>query len=302
VDPELIERVKQNKIRRRSLLRDYCERSKIAFVVHSFNRIANIDQLVTGLRHMGAHELIVCEDGSLDGSREKWLSHLDQPNDFLLHSNDIHEIRITDRAIRFASAEIVCLVQDDDQIPRDTGWLDAALMQFDTHPNLAIIGGFMGFPSFDHLLADPPDPNMPRRLWGPAPFQFVHYANGGPYFVRKKHYEALGGWDYSFSPPGEPGIGFECELCLRAWLNGFQVGYSFVPFKGPPGHYALDGGTVLFASAARRSNQLRNQSKVFEMYENHRRRIDQLVRAANRHSGLLPYRQAEARGDIMEWR
>ena len=115
VDPDLIERVKCHKIRRRPLMIKYRDRPRISFVVHSFNRIANIDQLVTGLRHMGAHELIVCEDGSLDGSREKWLSHLDQPNDFLLHSNDVHEIRITDRAIRFASAEIVCLVQDDDQ-------------------------------------------------------------------------------------------------------------------------------------------------------------------------------------------
>lgn len=278
VDPELIERVKQDKIRRRPLLVKYRDRPKIAFVVHSFNRISNIDQLVAGLRHMGNHELIVCEDGSLDGSREKWLSHLDQPNDFLVHSNDIHEIRITDRGIRFASAEIICLVQDDDQIPRYTGWLDAALTQFDTYPNLAIIGGFMGFPSFH------PDPCITKPVWGPGPFQFVQHVNVGPYFIRRQHYEALGGWDYSFSPPGEPGIGFECELCLRAWLNGYQVGYSFVPFKGPPGHYALDGGTELFSSAARRTNQLRNHRKIFEMYAKHSRRIDKLVRKAGRRS------------------
>ena len=53
------------------------------------------------------------------------MSYLDRPNDFLIHSNDLHEIRILDRAIRFARAEIVCLVQDDDLIPRDGAWLEA---------------------------------------------------------------------------------------------------------------------------------------------------------------------------------
>lgn len=281
VDSKLIKRVKAAKARRRSSVK-YCEQSRIAFIVHSFNRVVNVYQIFTRLRRLGNHELIVCEDGSLDGSREKWASHLVRPNDFLILSNDLHEIRILDRAIRFARAEIVCLVQDDDLIPRGTDWLDTALAQFHTYPNLAIIGGFMGFGSFH------PDPRKAKPIWERAPFQFVHHVNIGPYFIRKQHYEALGGWDYSFSHVGEPGICFDNELCLRAWINGYQVGYSFVPFKGPPGHYSLDGGTVLFSGAVRRRNQLRNQKKIFEMYAQHTRRIDRLVQNANRralHSG-----------------
>jgi glycosyltransferase involved in cell wall biosynthesis len=127
VDREMIERVKAEKRRRRASPNDYQDRPKLAFIVHSFNRISNIEQLVGGLRGLGEHELIVCEDGSLDGSHEKWMSYLDRPNDFLIHSNDLHEIRILDRAIRFARSDIVCLVQDDDLIPRDTDWLEAAL-------------------------------------------------------------------------------------------------------------------------------------------------------------------------------
>jgi glycosyltransferase involved in cell wall biosynthesis len=128
--------------------------------VHSFNRIANLDQLIGGLRSVGDHELIVCEDGSLDGSYEKWRSLLDRPNDFLIHSNDLHEIRVLDRAISFARSDIVCLVQDDDRIPHQTAWLDAALEQFTQHPDLAILGGFMGYESFD------PDPAKARQIWG----------------------------------------------------------------------------------------------------------------------------------------
>jgi hypothetical protein len=176
--------------------------------------------------------------------------------------------------------QIICLVQDDDLIPQETGWLATALAHFNRHPNLAIIGGFMGFRSFH------PDPKKAKPIWDPAPFQFVHHVNIGPYFIRKQHYEALGGWDYSFSGVGEPGICFDNELCLRAWLNGYQVGYSFSPFKGPPGHYALDGGTMLFSSAIRRRNQRRNQEKIFEMAAKHTRRIDQLVQDANRHPDL----------------
>ena len=232
-NPRLIRRVREDKARRRSSSLRYCERPRIAFVVHSFNRLANLDKLYTELRRMGNQELIVCDDGSLDGSYQKWRSHLNRPNDFLIHSNDLHEVRILDPAIRFAAAEIVCLVQDDDFIPDNTGWLTDALKRFNTYPNLAIIGGFMAFRSFH------PDPSKAKPIWGPAPFQFVHHVNIGPYFIRKEHYEALGGWNYSFSRAGEPGICFDNELCLRAWINGYQVGYSFVPFKGPPGRYCL---------------------------------------------------------------
>ena len=235
---------------------------------------------------MGDHELIVCEDGSLDESREKWMSYLGRPNDFLIQSNDLHEIRILDRAIRFSRAEIICLVQDDDLIPRDPAWLERALRQFSKSPRLAILGGFMGFESFD------PDPAKAKRIWGGDEFRFVHHVNIGPYFIRRPCYEALGGWDYSFSNVGEPGIGFDNELCLRAWMNDYQVGYSFVPFKGPSGHYATDGGTVLFSNDVRVKNSVRNSDTIFETYGPYSARIDARVAAAN---ATLDPQPAEAR-------
>jgi glycosyltransferase involved in cell wall biosynthesis len=275
VDRQMIERVKAYKARRRASPTQYRDRPRLAFIVHSFNRIANLDQLIGGLRNLGDHELIVCEDGSLDGSYEKWRSLLNRPNDFLIHSNDLHEIRVLDRAIRFARSDIVCLVQDDDRIPDLTAWLDAALERFTQHPDLAILGGFMGYESFD------PDPAKARQIWGGSRFRFVHHVNIGPYFIRRQAYEQLGGWDHSFSKAGEPGIGFDNELCLRAWVTGYQVGYSFVPFKGPAGHYPADGGTVLFSGEARVKNSERNAASVFRLYGPHAERIDDLVEAAN---------------------
>jgi glycosyltransferase involved in cell wall biosynthesis len=275
VDRQTIEQVKAYKARRRASPAQYRDRPRLAFIVHSFNRIANIDQLISGLRNLGDHELIVCEDGSLDGSHEKWRSLLDRPNDFLIHSNDLHEIRVLDRAIRFARSDIVCLVQDDDRIPREAAWLDSALERFAQLPDLAILGGFMAFESFD------PDPAKARQIWGGSRFRFVHHVNIGPYFIRREPYEKLGGWDHSFSNVSEPGIGFDNELCLRAWVTGYQVGYSFVPFKGPAGHYPADGGTVLFSGEARVKNSERNAASVWQLYRPHAERIDELVEAAN---------------------
>jgi glycosyltransferase involved in cell wall biosynthesis len=275
VDRAIIERVKAKKRRRMSSPNEYLDRPRLAFIVHSFNRISNIEQLVGGLRGLGEHELIVCEDGSLDGSHEKWMSYLDRANDFLIHSNDLHEIRILDRAIRFARSDIVCLVQDDDLIPRETGWLDAALGHFADHSELAILGGFQGYGSFD------PDPAKAKCIWGGEEFRFVHHVNIGPYFIRRQHYELLGGWDHSFSEVGEPGICADNELCLRAWMNGYQVGYRFVPFKGPSGHYPADGGTVLFSNDTRVRNAVRNSETIFRRYGRYVPRIDRLVEAAN---------------------
>jgi glycosyltransferase involved in cell wall biosynthesis len=275
VDPLVIERVKAAKARRASSNERYIERPSVAFVVHSFNRVSNVNALLAGLRQVEDHELIVCDDGSLDGSRKKWESLLVKPNDFLILSNDLHEIRILDRAIRFANANVVCLVQDDDQIPKGTAWLESALDKFRQYEKLAILGGFMGFNGFDT------DPGNVERLWGEAPFRFVEHVNIGPYFIRRQYYEALGGWDSSFSAVGEPGICFDNELCLRAWMEGFQVGYHFVPFKGPAGVYALAGGTILFTQEVRRRNQLSNESQIFNKYAKHADRIANLVRQAN---------------------
>ena len=138
----------------------------------------------------------------------------------------------------------------------------------------------MGFPGVD------PDPKDLKRLCEEAPFQFVAHVNIGPYFIQKQHYEALGGWDFSFSRAGEPGICFESELCLRAWVNGYRVGYRFVPFKGPPQHYPLDGGTMLFSKEVRSGNQQRNHRKIFQRYLRYDLRISELVREANRSIGL----------------
>ena len=217
VDPTIVDAVKTQKEARRTSDRLYVERPTLTLVVHSFNRISNLDQLHQGLRSLGPHELVVCDDGSLDGSHQRWLELLDHPNDFLIHSNDLHEIRATDRAIRLANGELVCLVQDDDQIPTDDGWLDEVLAEFSADPALAIVGGFMGFDSFH------PDPARARPIWGPGRFRFVHHVNIGPYFLRRQRIRAAGWLGPLLLGTRRARDLFRQRACLRAWLEGLPA-------------------------------------------------------------------------------
>jgi hypothetical protein len=59
------------------------------------------------------------------------------------------------------------------------------------------------------------------------------------------------------------------------------VGYWFVPFKGPPQHYSLDGGTMLFSKGVRFRNEWENHRKIFQKYSRQADQISKLVKEAN---------------------
>jgi len=217
-------------------------------------------------------ELIVCEDGSLDGSLEAWVPRLTRPNDFLLRSNDLHEIRAYSRAIDFARGEIICLMQDDDRPPQSGRWLADALRLFEYYPRLAVLGGWMDFmnyfaeeynspwlpPSQTQIPFD--DPNTGRM------FVFVENVNIGPYLFRKRCYLDLGAFDLAFSKPGSPGICFESELCYRAWQCGYQVALTDLPVKAPvDGGYLVPGGTTLWGKEERDRNDKVNKERIVQL-------------------------------------
>lgn len=268
----------------------YAERPRVSVIIQSFNQVRNIAVLESRLRRTCADELIVCEDGSVDGSHEEWKGRLTRPNDFLLHSNDLHEIRSYDRAIGFARGEIVCLMQDDDRPPANGEWLASALELFARHPRVAVLGGWCGFDDFFAT-----ETNTPWSAVGegridtvePAiglPMVFVENVNIGPYLVRRSAYQELGGFDLSFSPPGEPGITFEADLCYRAWERGWEVALTDIPVKQTDGSegYALPGGTYLWGQVARERNELANKQRLEERYADCLPTIQSAVTRANR--------------------
>jgi glycosyltransferase involved in cell wall biosynthesis len=284
-----VQRIKALKANRKAAGMTYVEHPDVSIIVQSFNQIRNIPVLEPRLRATCAEELIVCEDGSIDGSHEEWMRRLIRPNDFLLHSNDIHEIRSYGRAIQYARGEIVCLMQDDDQPPKDGRWLADAIELFAVYPALAVLGGWCGFD--DWFAVEYNAPWLPPGA-GAIPFSdartkrplvFVENVNIGPYLLRRKVFNEIGGFDLRFSPPGEPGITFEAEYCYRAWRFGYQVALTDIPVKLETGTqgYIFPGGTTMWGIDARERNERANKELIEELYEDSLPMIREAVRAAN---------------------
>lgn len=289
-----VERIKARKAERLLAEGAYVDGPSVSVIVQSFNQVRNIHVLETRLRQTCADELIVCEDGSIDGSTQEWLSRLVNPNDFLLHSNDLHEIRAYNRAVRYAGGEIICLMQDDDKPPRDGRWLQQALDVFGTYPHLAVLGGWCGFDEYfavEYNAPWSPSGDRPIPTLDPTtrlPLMFVENVNIGPFLVRKSIFDALGGFDLRFSSPGEPGITFEAEFCYRAWLHGHQVALTDIPVKRESGDhsYILPGGTSMWGEEERNRNERTNKALIESIYDPSLPAIQASVRSAN--LGLRP--------------
>jgi glycosyltransferase involved in cell wall biosynthesis len=285
-----VQQIKAHKEQRRRLNVPYVEAPSCSVIVQSFNQARNVSVLESRLRATSMQELIVCEDGSLDGSHEAWLQLLVNPNDFLLHSNDLHEIRTYNRAIGFARGAVVCLMQDDDRPPVDGAWLAQALDVFRRYPRLAVLGGWCGFDRYFEVEYNAPwlpSGENPIPSLDPAtgrPLTFVENVNIGPYFLRKCVFDELGGFDLRFSGVGEPGITFESEFCYRAWRAGHQVALTDIPVKqqAGDGSYILPGGTSMWGNEARMRNERANKQLIRSQYDHDLPEIQRAVREANK--------------------
>lgn len=271
----LIRKVKARKRARAAIPQVYTERPAMSVVIQSFNHRGNVDGIVDGLRRTDVEEIIVCEDGSVDGSAAAWLRRLDRPNDFVIQSNDLHEIRTYDRAVSLARGEIVALLQDDDIPPADGRWTTDAARIFAAHPQIGVLGCWNG--CADQRAARAlSDPLYPGGAWEVTaadipftdgetglPMMFVDAVWIGPLFFRRDAFLELGGFDHTFSGPGEPGIWLDYDLCMRMWGTGRRVAlFGTEPFRRNVGGQ----GTLMFSGGKRAENYKRNRAYVERTY------------------------------------
>ena len=288
----LIRKVKARKRFRASLPYIYTDTPVVSLVIQSFNHRSNIERIVDRLRHTVADELIVCEDGSVDGSEKVWHRLLTRPNDFLIQSNDLHEIRTYNRAISFARGEFICVLQDDDIPPENPQWVADAVRLFRKYPKLAVLGCWNGwefdFADFENSIGFPVGPGecADPTNWGISfiepelklPFRFVEALGIGPMFFRRTDFETLGGFDLQLSKPGEPGIWLDYDLCLRAWLSGRHVGiYESEAFDRNIG----GKGTMMFTGSKRFDNYDKNLKHVHRTFADRIESVRSIINELN---------------------
>lgn len=259
----------------------YNEEPLITFIVQFFNKKQNINKLIPRLRVNLNEELIIIDDGSSDGSYGEWPALLNRPNDFLIRANDLFEIRTYDRAISMARGKYICLLQDDDLPPVDNIWIKQAIQLFENHNNLLILGGR---DATTLLTPDPVSSESESCYYrkgdiagtpGVAkykiykkplfkdpktgiPFMFSMSVNRAPTFIRRQQFLDLGGIDQSYAP-------FQCDdtdACIRAWQNGFQVGFYSCPFIRDVGI----GGMRAFNSNKVPAQARKNWLRIYDAY------------------------------------
>lgn len=227
---------------------------RVTAIVQSFNHRGNVGNISAALKGSRVvEEVVICEDGSTDGSMHEWKAALPGLQDFVIRSNNLHELRSYNRAMRMSGGDIVCLLQDDDMLPASGQWLEDAMKIFAAKPDLGLLGGYIGQlwepdTGKGYEYGEQRSTHGGLRMGNTEPIQYVDEATGLPFmyaecvwiapvFVRRSLLEKAGGLDLAVAKRGEPGVWQDCVFSYEAWVNGFTVGVFGAEFgRGVGGH------------------------------------------------------------------
>lgn len=269
-------------------------------IVQSFNHHANIPNISTSLRSSPVvEEIVISEDGSTDGSLHDWHAALPDPHHFIIRSNNLHELRSYNRAMRMSSGDIVVLLQDDDLLPFTDDWLKDALKLFEALPQLGVLGGYIG-QLWDHGSGQgfeygeqisthgglrqgntQPLPYIEPRT--KLPFMYAECVWIAPVFIRRELLRKAGGLELTIAKRGEPGVWQDCVFSYEAWTNGYTVGAYSAPFKrGVGGH-----GSATSTMKVKQRERVYERAVAYTNRKYPRRRIHDSIVARN-NGTLLP--------------
>ena len=186
-------------------------------------------------------EIIVHADSNTSDDHDAFVKVLDAyANVRILYSDNVHEVRGYNMAAPIANGWLLAFSQDDRLPPEAPGWIDSVLGAFELWPKLGMLGLHRGSTL---LLARSGNLTRREQMYGTcgdakdqaesgtkwhglvtrdmdAPLMMVSWLNLGPIVVRRRLFLSLGGFNVSYSKPGELGIGFDGELTGRVIAAG----------------------------------------------------------------------------------
>lgn len=244
----------------------YRKEPMVSFVIQSHDKSLQVCHVLPKLRQYADAEIIVIDDGSKAEHTQRLAAALTGANEFLLRANDLFENVTYDKALRLANGKYVALMQDDDDFD-GTAWVEKAVELFQQHPQMAILGGKDGL--------DVVFENDKKVAHGGKPmtsgnFCFVESVNRAPMWInRELFHRHLHHIDFSFAPYQFD----DYELCVRAWLNGLQVGWYDAGFRS-----LTAGGMRLWNNDFTKEQAARNSRRFYELHASRQDELHEIVR------------------------
>ncbi len=203
---------------------------QVSFIIPLFNRLdltrPCVESLQASLPAGLAHEIILVDDASTDGTQE-WTATLRTPPFVVLrHEANGGYARANNAGARVARGRFLALVNNDLVFRRD--WLEPMLAAFTRFHDTGIVGNLQyraATGGLDHagLVIDPkgrPEHLDHRRGWLLLPTAYATRpaVTGACCLLERERFLALGGFDEGFINGGE-----DVDLCFRLRRAGLAV-------------------------------------------------------------------------------
>ena len=248
----------------------YVNEPLVTFIIQSHNKSLQVMHVVNKLRGYPKAEIIVIDDGSAWVHHKRLARYLNGGNEFLLRANDLYENVMYDKTIRMANGRYIALMQDDDDFKNLT-WVDRAITLFERYPQMAILGGKDGM-DFTIDTQQKKFEILPYTDGSSADFRFVAHVDRAPMWINKALFmDKLKHIDFRFAPFQFDDI----ELCLRAWLNDYQVGWYKTEFSS-----LSAGGMRIWNNSFTGEQCRKNIQRLYELYEDKANVIKEKVSVA----------------------
>ncbi len=205
---------------------------QVSFIIPLYNCLplarAMLASLQATLPAGLAHEIILVDDGSTDGTRE-WLRTLEAPCRVVLNERNLGYAKTNNRGAALARGEILALLNDD--LVLLPGWLPPMLRALRHEPLAGIVGNVQfdaKSGTIDHAgiginLQGKPEHarTLPRPRWWSRTLASARRApavTGACLVIARTLWQQLGGLDEGFVNGGE-----DVDLCFRARAAGRET-------------------------------------------------------------------------------